>query len=210
MTQSQQSRTAALMATSGILAWIVILVGLTIANGSAYNSLTQPGSELSLGRQGWLMDIGFFLLGIGVASLGYALSAVLDDAKWVARLLWIVGLLLFLSGVFHTEMGSGMHPSIHNTLGLVAFVFSITAMFLASHSFKGQGAWHSMARPTRLWAFVALGAFFLVPILGEDWLGLTQRIFVATLFSWFLTCAIRTHRISMSSQTSQISAAPAA
>ncbi len=196
MSQSERRRIASIFAFTGVLLWIGILVGLTVVNGSSYDSLTQPGSELSLRRYGWLMDIGFFVLGIGVASLGYAFSTVLQGSKWIPRLLGIVGLLLFLSGIFHTEMGSGTQPSLHNTLGLLAFIVSIAAMFTASRTFRTVPQWQSMARPTLIWAIAALGTFFLVPMLGETALGLAQRIFAATLFTWFLASAIRIYKMS--------------
>lgn len=189
MSQSERGRIASVFAFTGVLVWVGILVGLTLANGSSYDSLTQPASELSLARYGWLMDIGFFVLGLGVASLGYAFYIALDYSKWLPRLLGVVGLALFLSGIVHTEMGSGTQPSLHNSLGLLAFVLSIAAMFTAYRTFRLHTKWQSMARPTLIWAIAGLGTFFLVPILGENALGLAQRIFVATLFTWFLASA---------------------
>lgn len=186
----------ALLGVIGVVYWVTTLVVLTLVNRSSYDSLRQPGSELALGRFGWAMDVAFFVLGIGLAGLGLAFDKALGRVRALPWLLAVVGLLLFLSGLVHTEMGSGTRPSIHNMLGLGAFVLTIMVMFGASRAFRKEARWHRMAIPTLVWAFAALGTFFLVPIMGESLLGLAQRIFVATTFSWYLLVATLIYRSS--------------
>ena len=62
-------------------------------------------------------------------------------------------------------------------------------MFLASHRFRRDTGWRNFARPTLIWACVAVGAFLLVPALGDEYFGLAQRTFITTFVTWLLATA---------------------
>ena len=195
MDRPVQVRTAAYVTITGILFWVATVVFLSMLNADTYNSVKQPGSELALGRFGTLMDIAFFALGIGIAALAFGLYRAVPHTFVIPLLLGAAGALIFFSGIFHTEIGSGTKPSIHNTLGLLAFVLSIVVMFTASRRFRRDGRWRPFARPTLFWAIAALGTLFLVPLLGDERLGIAQRIFVTVLLSWFFATALQLQRV---------------
>ena len=81
------ARVAAWTTIAGVVVWVAVVIFLSILTADTYNSVKQPGSELALGRLGILMDIAFFVLGFGVAALGFGLSRSLDHALVVSLLL---------------------------------------------------------------------------------------------------------------------------
>ncbi len=70
----------------------------------------------------------------------------------------------------------------------------IAAMFVCSRRFGLDPAWRRLALPTLLWAFSTVGAFFLIPALGDAYFGVGQRIFIATWLTWLITVAAYARR----------------
>ncbi len=59
-----------------------------------------------------------------------------------------------------------------------------------------------MATPTLVWAIAAVAAFFLIPISGNAYFGVAQRIMLATFISWQLTISLYARRTEQQRQTS--------
>jgi O-antigen/teichoic acid export membrane protein len=85
--------------------------------------------------------------------------------------------------------GYTTHGQIHQAVGIATFVLLISAMFVLVRPFRRDRRFRGLATPTLLWAFAAVGGFFLIPPSGAAYFGLAQRIFLAIILSWALTVA---------------------
>jgi hypothetical protein len=83
--------------------------------------------------------------------------------------------------------------------GISTFLLVIIAMFASVRPFVGRDGWRRFGWLTLGWAFVAVAAFFLVPVLGDDQFGLAQRLFVGVWLAWVVTVAVKTRRATTSS-----------
>lgn len=75
-------------------------------------------------------------------------------------------------------------------------------MFSLVRAFRRDPAWRPIATPTLAWALTAVASFFLVPISGNAYFGVAQRIMLATFISWQLTITLYAHRTEHRRQTS--------
>jgi hypothetical protein len=156
-----------------------------------YHPLSQAVSELALGRDGWLMAIAFCSLGTGTLFLAGMLRR-LDALPRIAPCAFAAaGLLSYVSAFVHADgpHGSTTHGQIHQTVGIVTFVLMIAGMFALVRPLRRDRHFGGLATPTLVWAFAAVGGFFLIPVSGTAYFGLAQRIFLAIILSWALTVA---------------------
>jgi hypothetical membrane protein len=189
MNQRTLSRTAVGL----LITWLAIMVALTVVQSPTYSPVSQAMSELALGRGGGLMNIAFVCLGSGMILVGVLIRRTIPHARALPAMLGLGGLLGILSGVFNTN-GDGpptLASRIHVTVGISLFILMIFTMAAASVTFQRSPQWRAFARPTAIWALAGLGAFFLVPLLGDPRFGLAQRTFVATWLSWLIAVAWR-------------------
>ncbi len=187
---STQLRSVATLAIVGFAWWIVTALALQILAADVNNPVEQSISELALGRFGTFMDVAFFAFGIGSLALAFGLYRSVYNALVAPLLLAVAGVLWFLLGVFQT--GSGVTgPAIHGGVASASFLLILVVMFLFARRFRGDARWRSFALPTSIWAIVAAGALFSIPLLGEEVFGLSERVFVAVFVSWLLVTAIR-------------------
>lgn len=187
---STQLRSVATLAIVGFAWWIVTALALQILAADVNNPVEQSISELALGRFGTFMDVAFFAFGIGSLALAFGLYRSVYNALVAPLLLAVAGVLWFLLGVFQT--GSGVAgPAIHGGVASASFLLILVVMFLFARRFRGDARWRSFALPTSIWAIVAAGALFSIPLLGEEVFGLSERVFVAVFVSWLLVTAIR-------------------
>jgi hypothetical protein len=181
--------------------WPVAVVILGVAHHRSYDSVDRAMSELALTRGGWLIDVGF--IAMGAAIIGIAVTLTLASSRGIVGrvLLAVAGFLVAVSGFAHTNgpnEAASTHSRIHEAAGIASFVLFIDVMYALVRPFRRDERWSPMAMPTLLWAVVATGGFFLIPLLGEERFGLAQRTFVATWLSWLFVVATRVRRLAAS------------
>ena len=186
------TRWLATTALAGLVMFPVIVVALHLIQGGQYHPLSQAVSDLALGKQGWLLAIAFGAAGTGLICLAILIRRTVSGSVVAPVFLAIAALFVFVAAAFHAD-GDGpttLHGQIHVTASLISFVLMIAAMFVCSRRFRLDPAWRRLALPTLVWAFITVGAFFLIPALGDAYMGLGQRIFIAAWLSWLITVAL--------------------
>ena len=201
-TSSSASLPLAAFATTAVFPLVV--VALHLVQSGHYHPLSQAVSELALGRAGWLMVIAFCSIGIGSLLIALVLRRIATHPRIAPALLGMSGLLSFVSAFVHAD-GSGpttTHGQIHQFVGVATFIFIVAAMFSLVRAFRRDPFWRPIATPTLAWALTALASFFLVPISGNAYFGVAQRIMLAVFITWQLTISLYAHRTEHRQQTS--------
>lgn len=201
-TSSSASLPLAAFAATAVFPLIVVV--LHFVQRAHYHPLSQAVSELALGRAGWLMAIGFCSIGTGSLLIALVLQGIAAHPRVAPALLAITGLLSFVSAFVHAD-GNGpttTHGRIHQFVGIATFILIIAAMFSLVRAFRRDPAWRTIATPTLAWAITAVASFFLVPISGNAYFGVAQRVMLATFISWQLTISLYAHRTEQRRQTS--------
>lgn len=189
MTRPTLARTSiALISVFPLL--VLILHGV---QAGQYHPLSQAVSELALGRDGWLMAIAFCSLGTGTFFLAAMLRRLDVPPRVGPCLIAASGLLSYVSAFVHADgpHGSTTHGQIHQAVGVVTFVLMISGMFALVRPFRSDSRFRSLATPTLVWAFAAVGGFLLIPVSGAAYFGVAQRLFLGIILSWALTVATR-------------------
>jgi Protein of unknown function (DUF998) len=200
--RSSVSLPLAAFATTAVFPLLVVV--LHFVQSGHYHPLSQAVSELALGRAGWLMAIAFCSIGIGTLLVALMLRRISTHPRIAPALLAVAGLLSFVSAFVHAD-GSGpttTHGEIHKFVGIATFILIIAAMFSLLGAFRRDPTWRPIARPTLAWAVTAVAGFFLVPISGNAYFGVAQRIMLATFISWQLTISLYAHHTEQRRQTS--------
>lgn len=183
-------RSAATLAIFCFVYWVVTVVALSIVSADVYDPVRQSISALALGRFGTLMNVAFFAFGVGGLALAFGLYRTVYDAAVAPLLLALDGVLWFLLGALQTGPGRAEYAA-HFTTASTSFLLILVVMFLFARRFRDDARWRSFALPTLVWAIVAVAAFCLMPLLGDEVFGASERIFVAVWVSWLLATAIR-------------------
>lgn len=183
-------RRAGMLALVGYVFWLVVVVTLPVLTTDAYDPAVQSISELALVRFGGFMDAAFLAFGLGSLALALGLYRCVTRAPVAASLLAVCGVLWSLLGVFSTGT-RGFEAAVHGAVATASFLLIPVVMFLFAGRFRSDERWRSFARPTAGWAVVAVGALFLIPVLGEEMFGLSERLFVAAFVSWLMATAVR-------------------
>jgi hypothetical membrane protein len=200
-TSSTASLPLAAFASTAVFPLVVVV--LHFLQSGHYHPLSQAVSELALGRAGWLMAIAFCSIGIGSLLIALALRRIATHPRVAPALLAISGLLSFVSAFVHAD-GAGpttTHGRIHQFVGIATFILIIAAMFSLVRAFRRDKAWRPIATPTLAWALTAVASFFLIPISGNAYFGVAQRVMLATFVSWQLTISLYAHRTEQRRQT---------
>ena len=187
--KDESSRRAATLALAGFAFWAVVVVALPVLTPDDYDPIEQSISALALVRFGEFMDAAFLAFGLGSVALAFGLHRSVDGALLAPLLLAICGLLWFLLGFFRTG-SAGLGAAVHGAVATTSFLLILVVMFLFARVFGRDGRWRSFARPTALWAVVAVAAFFSIPVLGEEVFGASERFFVTVFVSWMMATAV--------------------
>ncbi len=188
--QSARLRSAATLAIICFVYWMMTVVTLPILTADVYDPVVQSISALALGRFGALMNVAFFAFGVGSLALAFGLYRAVHNTVAAPLLLAVASVLWFLLGALQTEPG-GAESVAHFAVALTSFLLILVVMFLFARRFRGDARWRSFALPTLVWAIVAVAAFCLIPLLGDEVFGVSERVFVAVWVSWLLATAIR-------------------
>lgn len=194
--KSADLRLAATLAIIAYVYWIVTVVALPLLTAGVYDPVRQGISALALGRFGVFMDVAFFAFAIGSFALAFGLYRAVYNTLAAPLLLAVASVLWFLLGVFRTGAG-GTEATIHGVVALTSFLIILGVMFLFAQRFRSDARWRPFARPTFVWAIIAVGAFFSIPLLGSEIFGVSERVFVAVWVSWLLVTAIKLRSLPM-------------
>lgn len=193
-----------LIAIAATSVFLLIVVVLHFVQAGHYHPLSQAVSELALGRAGWLMAIAFCSLGTASLLVARILRQISTHPRVGPALLAIAGLLSFVSAFVHADGNNGTttHGRIHQAVGIATFILIIAAMFSLVRAFRRDADWQPLATPTLIWAFAGIGGFFLIPISGNAYFGVAQRIFLGVLLGWQVAVSLHAHRAERRLQTS--------
>lgn len=162
---------------------------------TGYNPVTQAVSDYAVGPFGYLMSAGFFLGGVGVVALGFAL-ALRRSLRRMFRLgsfmFVVAGLALISVAFFPTDLegaASTLHGTLHSLLSQIVFSFGPIGMLLVSYT-RGR-RWFVLT----LSLYAATGAYLsanLALSLGAG--GLAERLFILFLFGWWFIVSYRSFK----------------
>lgn len=173
------------------LFFVVMIVLGEITPG--YDPLSRFGSELSLGRYGWVMVTNFLLLGISMVALAAGLWREAHRRRRGSTGAFLVGLagLAFLdAGVFVTDLQGApvtLHGGLHVLAALVLFLIAIPGACIAF----ARG--HRQHRRFAIWSWVTAAAspsLFVVTFLSGPLLGLSERVLIGVDLAWLTIVAM--------------------
>ena len=205
---------ATIRGTSGVAVWIdrLTLAGILAPAGffvvmtvlglvtPGYNALARYGSELSLGRLGWIMIANFVVLGLAELALATALGHTIAGraSGWISTgAVGLIGAALVVAGVCVTDPAKPA-PGAHTWHGVVHALMAVIIFFIATpiaglataRRFRDQAGF---ARCCVLTA-VAAPALLVVTFVSGNLVGLTERIAIAVLLAWLTTLAVQIRR----------------
>jgi len=188
------SRSTLGRAAAGLIAvFPVIVLVLHLVQSGSYHPLSDAVSVLALGRAGWLMAIAFCSLATGTLFLAAMLRRLEPPTRVGPVLIACSGLLSYVSAFVHADgqNGTTTHGQIHQGVGVATFILLIAGMFSLVRPFRRDPRFHALATPTLIWGLCAIGGFFAIPLSGNAYFGVAQRVFLAIILSWALTVAVR-------------------
>jgi hypothetical protein len=157
-------------------------------------------SSAALGDWGFLVVLGFLLLGLCVLALAAALFRQLDARRKIGPI------LLALAGVgvgvaaFRTDYGSagGGGPNTWNgtlhAVGLTIFIpFVVVSMLILAAQFRRDERWRPMIRHSLVAGLIALASFLAFLALHCS---VFFWIFLAVVLAWLTLVAARTLALS--------------
>jgi hypothetical membrane protein len=192
------------LALAGIVQPVWMLGGSLVLGATVpgYEPLRDAISEL--GEQGAATALAWNIGGFGLSAILYALYAVAIRAGfgsgWLLRL--AVGQAIFLgaSGLFSCDAGCPPVPQstsmlLHTIAGLAYFAITTVLPVVAWRTFRFRSEWRSLARPSLAVGLVLIGLFFVGPTLGQDRVGVWQRLMLAIAYAWQIAVALRLSRL---------------
>jgi hypothetical protein len=194
-----QIPTLLLITISGSLYFLIAVVALHFLRRD-YHPKINFISDFAVGKYAWLMVSAFIALAIGSSALGFALQQTLDStgsAKTAVILLhvWSIGILF--AGIFPTDLPSSKNTVsgiIHALASFLAFLTFIPAVFLFSNVFSQNMQFLNLYSASFIVAVtitIAFVLFLYTAFFKQNFAGLTQRIFIATILSWHLFISFR-------------------
>jgi len=190
---------------AGVVAFVA---AITLENAWQPGTGNRPVSELALGPVGAVLNAAFFLVGIGLMALSWALHQTVQPGKGrrrASRLLVVAGFQIFLLGLFPTDktlVPSTPHGWGHFVLAGTAFVLIMVSFLVFSRAFRGDPRWSGVARTSRLvaWLCVATFALHLVAVIGPPAAapleGLFERLLIAAYLLWVVVSSNHLRRIA--------------
>jgi len=205
--QSKQSAWLALIAIGGILYFIVAVAILHILRPEL-NPISHAVSNYAIGPFGLLMTIAFFALALSEFALALGLARSLTasrGARLSVLLLSLAGIGMVVTGIFPGDVKTPHPPGtttalIHWAGAGISFLSLMIATFLLSNCFKMDRQWQSFQRPAfalSIAIVLALIVFGISAII--DWVGIGERIYIATCLLWLLIASLRLRSIATNS-----------
>jgi hypothetical membrane protein len=196
------NRWARRIALAGILApptffTIMMVLGLVTPG---YDWIARYGSELSLGRLGWIMIANFIALGVVQVALAAALGRTIGNrvSGWVATgAVGLIGAAFVVAGVCVTDPATLVHGA-HSWHGMVHAFTAVVIFFIATPT--AALAMARRMRHHRRFAIycavtaVATPALLVATFVSGNLLGLAERIVIAFVLTWLTILARELHR----------------
>jgi Protein of unknown function (DUF998) len=189
----------------GLVATFVGLLGILHFLEPEYNS-GHLISEYQLSNHGWMMSLAFCSFGLGAMLLAQLVAPHLStrSGRLGLRGLWLIGVALFVAGLFPPIPTRPVVAYVHGVSGLVVILAAPIVFLLASWSLAHAPAWSGTSRYLR-WAtalawvgflsFLGSTAAFAGRAAGDSALGLhpaisiSNRLMITTYCLWFAVAA---------------------
>lgn len=191
---------AAMVIPAGFFA-VMMLLGLVTPG---YDWIARYGSELSLGRLGWIMIANFVVLGVAELALAAAMATAIGDrasGRVATAAVGLLGAAFVTAGVCVTDPArliNGAHTwhgMVHAFMAVVIFFIAIPVAGLAiARRLRHQ---RRFARYSVLTA-VGTPALLVATFVSGSLLGLAERIVIAVALAWLTSLAVRLHRGDLS------------
>jgi hypothetical protein len=225
------SRTTRYLLAGGLAAPLFVLVMLI--DGVAqpgYQSLHHYGSELSLGRFGWIQIANFLITGLALCAFAVGLRRAMPSgpgSRTAPILAGICGFGLLVAGTFSTDPARGypvgstvpehptLHGQIHGYAPMAVFLSLAALTFVLARRFATEPAprvwmWCSIATGILVPAtFITSAALYDFATQTGHYHGLFQRISLAIGFGWLGALALRLRGDHTSKRPFEPSAEPA-
>jgi hypothetical membrane protein len=187
---------AGMIAPPGFFA-VMMLLGLVTPG---YDWVARYGSELSLGRLGWIMIANFIALGVVELAMAVALGRTIGDrfsGRVATAAIALLGAAFVVAGAFVTDplkLVAGVHTWHGIVHGLMAVVIFFIATPIAGLAMARRS--RSRRRFAIYSALTAVGtpALMVATFVSGSLHGLTQRILIAVVLAWLTTLALQLHR----------------
>lgn len=180
-------RTLANLALLGV-AWFVAGVALLHVLRSDLVPARHMISEYALGPWGWIQTLNFLALATGSAALASATRrSATPIGTTVTGLLFLFAATTMLSAIFPTGSGT-WQAQIHELVGVLGFLTLIVAAIVTARHLK-RADQPGLRHTSRLWGAAMVITFPLVPILGDNGMGIGQRLFIGCALGWMATMA---------------------
>jgi hypothetical protein len=201
MSRQQLDFSTALVATVVGQAVLVASAWL-LPFGSEYGWRDDYISELALGRFGWVQTVAFFVAGLGVLTLAFALRAA-TRGVWGSTvgpgLLAINGIALLACAVFPTDpVAEKVEPStltasgiVHIAAAMLGLLSAVAAMVVLTWTFARLHEWRGFVLWSALLATAGVSLLF-AQTMQAPWAGLTQRLLTTVIAVWVAVTALRT------------------
>ena len=176
---------------------VMMVLGLVTPG---YDWVARYGSELSLGRLGWIMIANFIALGVAELAVAAALGRTIGDrvsGQVATAAVGLLGAAFVVAGACVTDKArlvTGAHTwhgMVHGLMAAVIFFIAtpIAALAMARRC-RGQ---RSFARYSALTA-VATPLLLVATFNSGGLLGLTERIVIAVVLAWLTIVALQLRR----------------
>lgn len=191
---------AGTIAPPGFFAVMMVLGWVT----PGYDWIARYGSELSLGRLGWIMIANFVALGAVEIGLAAALARTIGDrvSGWVAVAgVGLIGAAFVVAGVCVTDPARLVNGA-HSWHGIV-HAFTAVVIFFIATPIAGLAMARRVGRRRRFAIYcavtaVATPALLVATFVSGNLLGLAERVVIAFLLAWLTVLAQQLRRGAMS------------
>ena len=206
-------RGVSLFALGGIIGTVLFFAFIIIigATRDGYSFLTDEISQLSASGvpAAWAQTTNFIVFGLILIGLAFGLHRGITEgqgSKVGPILIGTFGLLAtFGNGVFPTDRYGAPETTVgtlHSLTAGVGFIALIVAMFVLPRRLRQADAWSNLAGLSR-WMGGAASILMLLHLFAsetegflDDYVGLVQRIFAATVLTWLFVLALRLYQTS--------------
>jgi hypothetical protein len=184
----------------GVVVFALSVVALHILDTDV-SVVNEPISIYSLGEYGWLSQAGTIAMGVGLIGIALGLRGTLMPGKRVTAswaLMLIGGLGFIISGLFVPDPTGTTEATTSGTLhdvgGYVSMLSVLASVWMLRGVFSRDAPYRSFANIQMWFAVLVTASMVAFLALGEQQLGLMQRVFVVIVVVWLLVLGVRTRR----------------
>ena len=193
------------LATMGVAGPLLFVVGIVVGGAvtPGYSHLSDPVSQLAATGQPYpfIQMTGFVLFGLAIVATGlglWRLPLTGRAARTGQVLLIIAGTSMVLTGLFRADPMQQESLTTSGTLHLITAMvlfLSVSAAFLfCARAFRRANGWGDRSRFSLVAGLAAIAFLLTYSVAFElqpEMVGLWQRLFAATIVTWFVVVASR-------------------